>query len=51
MKGILSIEMNAGQMVEDVMLAVECKVPVKHYGRFGGIVPTPSEILDALKSF
>jgi 2-oxoglutarate ferredoxin oxidoreductase subunit alpha len=50
MKGILSIEMNAGQMIEDVKLAVDCKVPVKHYGRFGGIVPTPSEILDALKS-
>jgi len=50
MKGILSVEMNAGQMVEDVKLAVECKVPVKHYGRFGGIVPTPSEILDALKN-
>jgi 2-oxoglutarate ferredoxin oxidoreductase subunit alpha len=50
-KGILSVEMNAGQMIEDVKLAVECKVPVKHYGRFGGIIPTPSEILEALKNF
>lgn len=51
MKGILSVEMSAGQMIEDVKLAVECKVPVKHYGRLGGIVPSPSEILNALKGF
>jgi 2-oxoglutarate ferredoxin oxidoreductase subunit alpha len=50
-KGILSVEMNAGQMIEDVKLAVECKVPVKHFGRFGGVIPTPSEILEALKNF
>jgi 2-oxoglutarate ferredoxin oxidoreductase subunit alpha len=50
-KGILSVEMSAGQMIEDVKLAVECKVPVKHYGRFGGIIPTPGEILEALKNF
>ncbi len=49
MKGILSVEMNAGQMVEDVKLAVECKVPVEWFGRFGGIIPSPQEIVDALK--
>jgi len=48
-KGILTVELNAGQMVEDVQLAVECKIPVKHYGRLGGIVPTPDEVLEALK--
>jgi len=48
-KGILSVEMSAGQMIEDVKLAVECKVPVQHFGRFGGIIPTPSEVLEALK--
>lgn len=48
-KGILSMELNAGQMVEDVKLAVECKVPVEHFGRLGGIVPTPQEVLNALK--
>ncbi len=48
-KGILTVEMNAGQMVEDVRLAVEGKCPVKHYGRFGGIIPTPDEILNALE--
>jgi 2-oxoglutarate ferredoxin oxidoreductase subunit alpha len=46
-KGILVVELNAGQMIEDVKLAVECKVPVEHYGRLGGIVPTPQEVLDA----
>lgn len=48
-KGILTIEMNAGQMVEDVRLAVNGKVKVEHYGRLGGIVPTPNEIVSALK--
>jgi len=48
-KGILTVELNAGQMVEDVMLAVECNVPVKHYGRLGGIVPTPDEVLVELR--
>jgi len=35
--------------VEDVRLAVECKIPVNHYGRLGGIVPTPDEVLVELK--
>lgn len=48
-KGILTVEMNAGQMVEDVRLAVSGKVKVEHYGRLGGIVPTPSEVVDALQ--
>jgi 2-oxoglutarate ferredoxin oxidoreductase subunit alpha len=49
MKKILSVEMNAGQMIEDVKLAVGCNVPVEHYGRYGGVIPTPVEIFDALK--
>ena len=48
-KGMLSVELNAGQMVEDVRLAVNGKVKVEHFGRLGGIVFTPDEILDALK--
>ena len=48
-KGILVVELNAGQMIEDVKLAVECKIPTKHFGRLGGIVPTPDEVLEALK--
>ena len=50
-KGILVAEMNAGQMIEDVQLAVECKIPVKHFGRLGGIVPAPDEVLETLKKF
>jgi len=49
-KGILTVEMNAGQMVEDVRLAVEGKAKVEYFGRLGGIVPTPNEVLDALKA-
>jgi 2-oxoglutarate ferredoxin oxidoreductase subunit alpha len=49
-KGILSVEMSAGQMVEDVLLAVNGKVPVKHFGRMGGIVTTPEEVVEYLKS-
>lgn len=49
-KGILSVEMSAGQMVEDVLLAVNGKVPVKHFGRLGGIVTTPEEVVENLKS-
>jgi 2-oxoglutarate ferredoxin oxidoreductase subunit alpha len=37
--------MSLGQMVEDVRLAVGCKVPVDFYGRTGGVVPTVHEIL------
>ena len=48
-KGILSVELNAGQMIEDVKLAVECKIPVEHFGRLGGIVPSPQEVFNALK--
>ena len=49
MKGILVTELNAGQMVEDVRLAVNGQVPVQHFGRLGGIVPDPDEIVEALK--
>jgi 2-oxoglutarate ferredoxin oxidoreductase subunit alpha len=49
-KGILTVEMSAGQMVEDVRLATECNVKVEHFGRFGGIIPTPTEVLEALEN-
>lgn len=48
-KGMLSVELNAGQMVEDVHLAVNGKVKVEHFGRLGGIVFTPDEILEAFR--
>lgn len=49
-KGMLSVEMNAGQMVEDIRLSVNGKVKVEHFGRFGGIIPTPLEVLCALEA-
>ena len=48
-KGILTVEMSAGQMVEDVRLAVNGLIPVEHFGRFGGVIPTPEEIVEALE--
>ncbi len=48
-KGFLSVELNAGQMVEDVRLAVNGAVPVAHYGRMGGMLFSPDEVLEALK--
>ncbi len=48
-KGYISIEMNAGQMIEDVQLAVNGKAPVAHFGRMGGMMASPSEVLNALE--
>ncbi|ETD16875.1 MULTISPECIES: 3-methyl-2-oxobutanoate dehydrogenase subunit VorB [Prevotellaceae] len=48
-KGVLVVEINAGQMVQDVRLAVNGEVNVEHFGRLGGIVPDPEEIVNALK--
>ncbi len=48
-KGMLVVELNAGQMIEDVRLAVDGRVPVYHFGRMGGMIPNPGEVLDALK--
>ncbi|MCD8262094.1 MAG: 3-methyl-2-oxobutanoate dehydrogenase subunit VorB [Bacteroides sp.] len=48
-KGILSLELNAGQMIEDIRLATQGKIKVEHFGRLGGIVPDPDEIVEALK--
>jgi len=47
---ILSIEMSAGQMVEDVLLSVNGRTPVYHFGRMGGMVTTPEEVVEFLKS-
>jgi 2-oxoglutarate ferredoxin oxidoreductase subunit alpha len=48
-QGILTVEMNAGQMVEDVRLAVEGRCSVKFYGRTGGVIPLADEILPELE--
>lgn len=47
-KGILTVEMSAGQMIEDVRLAVGCTVKVEHFGRMGGIIPSPTEVVNAM---
>ena len=49
-KGMLVAEINAGQMVDDVRLAVNGAVKVEYFGRLGGIVPEPDEIVEALKN-
>lgn len=48
-KAFLSVELSAGQMVEDVRLAVNGKCPVHFYGRMGGMVPSQKEILNKIK--
>jgi len=48
-KGFLAVEMSAGQMVEDVLLAVKGCAKVEHYGRYGGIIHTPEEVLEAME--
>ena len=48
-RGVLVAEINAGQMVQDVRLAINGAVPVEHFGRLGGIVPDPEEIVNALQ--
>lgn len=48
-KAFLSVEMSMGQMVEDIKLATEGKAPVYFYGRTGGIIPTPAEIIEEVK--
>ena len=49
-KFMISVEMSAGQMVEDVLLSVNGKVPVYHFGRMGGMVTIPEEVVENLKS-
>jgi len=48
-KHILDVEMSMGQMVDDVRLATECRIPVSFFGRTGGVIPTPAEVLAELK--
>ena len=49
-KGVLVVEINAGQMVQDVRLAINGEEKVEQFGRLGGIVPEPEEIVNALKT-
>ena len=49
-KAFLSVEMSMGQMVEDVKLGVNGKKPVHFYGRTGGMVPVPDDIIAEIKN-
>ena len=49
-KGFLSVEMSAGQMVEDIRLTVRERTKVEHFGRYGGVIHSPEEVLEALKN-
>jgi len=49
-KGFLAVEMSAGQMIEDVKLAIEGKAKAEHFGRYGGVVHSPEEVLEALEN-
>lgn len=48
-KQILDVELSMGQMIDDVRLAIECRLPVIFYGRTGGVVPTPKEVLTKIE--
>ena len=48
-KNLLVVEMSLGQMIDDVTLACECKLPVDFYGRSGGMIPSPAELANKAK--
>lgn len=48
-KKLLSVEMSMGQMIDDIKLAINCSKPVEFYGRTGGVIPTPTEVLEQIK--
>lgn len=49
-EAMLVVEMNGGQMLEDVLQAVKARIPVEFYGRLGGVIPFPDEILDEIRA-
>ena len=46
---VLVVELSAGQMIEDVRLATRCRIPISFFGKMGGIVPLPDDVLTAIK--
>ena len=48
---ILCVEMSMGQMIDDVKLAINCSKPVEFFGRTGGVIPKPSEVLEEIKKY
>lgn len=49
-KAVLSVEMNKGQMVEDIRLALNCRLPVEFFGRHGGVIPSVAEVLAQIET-
>ena len=49
-RAFISVELSMGQMIEDVRLATECRVPVTLCNRAGGMIPSPDQVLDAIKA-
>ncbi len=48
-RAVIAVELSAGQLVEDVRLAIEGATPVFHHGRTGGMVPSPDEVVGAMR--
>ena len=48
-KQVISVELSMGQMIEDIRLATECKVPVTLCNRVGGMIPSPEQVLKAIE--
>ena len=49
-KAFISVELSMGQMIEDVRLATKCSVPVSLCNRTGGMIPSPDEVLEAIRN-
>ena len=49
-RAVLSVEMNKGQMVEDIRLALNCRLPVEFFGRHGGVIPSVAEVLAQIET-
>ena len=49
-KGFISVELNMGQMIEDVRLATSCKRPVTLCNRSGGMIPSPEQVLESIRA-
>jgi 2-oxoglutarate ferredoxin oxidoreductase subunit alpha len=49
-KKYISVELSMGQMIDDVRLATGCKVPVSLCNRVGGMIPSPEQVLEAIKN-
>ncbi len=50
-KRVLCVEMSMGQMIDDVKLALECRIPVEFFGKTGGVIPTPTEVLAQIEKY